>query len=159
MPNWCMNNLTISHSDPSMLQRFVDAYNRKETCQEFLPVPDGYYDDERWYNWCIDNWGTKWDFGKDDYNDPATIEYRMGKKNGFVGVSFNTAWSPPVDLYNHLVDSGFIIRATYFEPGMAFCGIYEDGCDNYVEYTNKEMIPVTIWNDYALDDFFEMIEE
>ena len=24
MPNWCMNNLYISHSDPTKLQEFVD---------------------------------------------------------------------------------------------------------------------------------------
>ena len=28
--------------------------------QETFNFPDGKNDD-RWYHWCIDNWGTKWD--------------------------------------------------------------------------------------------------
>ena len=40
MPNWCMNNLTISHDDPAKLQEFVDAYNSGETCNHyFLDLP------------------------------------------------------------------------------------------------------------------------
>ena len=96
MPNWCMNNLTISHDDSTKLQEFVDAYNNGKTCEHFLPVPSGYYDDQRWYNWCCNNWGTKWDFGKDEYHDPAEIV------NHEVDISFNTAWSPPLPAIEQL---------------------------------------------------------
>ena len=77
-----------------------------------------------------------------------------------VNISPNTAWSPPVDFYNHLVDLGYNVHASYFEPGMGFCGIYHNGHDNYVDYGgDKDMIPVAIWNEYELGDFFEMMEE
>ena len=157
MPNWCMNNLTVSHSDPAKLQEFVDAYNSGKTCEHYLPVPSGYYDDERWYDWCIQNWGTKWDFGKREHDDPVAIE---GNK---VEVSFDTAWSPPVEFYQKLVELDYNIRGSYFEPGMSYCGIWDNGIDNYIEYgmmENKEdIIPVALWNEYAMDEFFEMVEE
>jgi hypothetical protein len=48
MPNWCLNNLTVEHSDPAMVDRFEKAYNAGKTCSEFIPVPedigDGWWD-------------------------------------------------------------------------------------------------------------------
>lgn len=73
MPNWCMNKLTVSHSDPSMVDRFEKAYNLGKACSEFLPLPEG----EDWYNWQINNWGTKWDIGADMGTDK---EERYGLK-------------------------------------------------------------------------------
>jgi hypothetical protein len=40
MPNWCNNNLTLSHDDPAMIQRAFDALERQEFLQEFCPVPN-----------------------------------------------------------------------------------------------------------------------
>lgn len=154
MPNWCMNNLTVSHDDPAKLQEFVDAYNSGKTCEHFLPVPQGYYDDERWYDWCINNWGTKWDIGKQEYTDPAVIE------DGNVSISFNSAWSPPTQFYEHLHDEhGYGIKASYWEPGMAFCGWWTDGDDDYYEYVDKDEIPHGLWDEFGMADFFEMNEE
>jgi hypothetical protein len=159
MPNWCLNNLYISHSDPAKLQEFVDAYNSGHTCEHYLPVPkkeDGTVFDD-WYDWCINNWGTKWDFGRDEYYDPAKIE------GGNVVVSFNTAWSPPIQFYEKLVELDYNVRGSYFEPGMAYCGIWDNGIDNYIEYggvdDKRDVIPVALWNEYDMGEFFEMMEE
>jgi len=163
MPNWCMNNLTISHDDKAMVQKFADAYNSGEVCNSFIPKPENLNDDafaiDGWYVWCVNNWGTKWDFGKDEYEDPAKVE------NGEVSISFNTAWSPPIPFYDYLTGLGYKVRASYFEPGCTFCGIYNDGNDHYVDYggegiSNKDMIPASIWDEYDLDNFFsdEMME-
>jgi hypothetical protein len=37
---------------------------------------------------------------------------------------------------------------------MAFCGIWDNGDDLYTEYSDKGMIPVRIWEDYNLEEFF-----
>lgn len=145
MPNWCMNNLTISHDDPAKAQEFADAFNSGNTCNHYLPLPDG----EDWYNWQCNNWGTKWDFGADEYDDPVVVE------NNKVSVSFNTAWSPPIQFYEKLVQLGYNVRGTYFEAGMAFCGIWDNGFDNYIEYTDHNEIPVGLWDEYGMADFFE----
>lgn len=83
-----------------------------------------HYGFKDWYDWCIKNWGTKWDIGyRDDHGEKAEIE------DGAIQVVFDSAWSPPVDAYNKLVKMGFEIEAYYYEPGFGFCGEYRDGSD------------------------------
>jgi hypothetical protein len=153
MPNWCLNKLTVEHNDPQMLDRFVQAYNKGIVCNEFIPKPEDIGDE--WFDWCVNNWGTKWDIGADIGTER---EECYGLRATMVGnqanCSFDSAWAPPIGLYEKLVELGYNVKASYFEPGMAFCGIYDNGVDNFVEYTSKDMIPVAIWNDYNLDEFF-----
>ena len=42
MPNWCMNNITVSHKSKKKMQRFVDAYNKGGLMNDFNPIPEGY---------------------------------------------------------------------------------------------------------------------
>ena len=157
MPNWCLNKLTVSHPDQTAMDRFVSAYNKGTVCNEFLPIPEDI--GNGWYDWCVSNWGTKWDVGADEGTDK---EERYGLKATVVGneasMSFDSAWSPPIGLYNKLVELGFSVEATYFEPGMCFCGLWRDGDDDYMEYHSKDMIPKRIWEDYNLEEFFEEVE-
>jgi hypothetical protein len=132
---------------------FVHAYKEGKACEHYLPVPK--YEDGTvfvdWYMWCVENWGTKWDIGSDNGEvrglNPTIVDNEAT-------MSFDSAWSPPIGLYNKLVELGYKVHASYFEPGMAFCGIYTDGYDNYIEYKTKDMIPVGIWNEYNLSEFF-----
>ncbi|NBR62304.1 MAG: hypothetical protein EBT86_11860 [Actinobacteria bacterium] len=156
MPNWCMNKLVVSHGNSDMVDRFEKAYNLGKACSEFLPLPE----DEDWYNWQINNWGTKWDIGADVGTEK---EERYGLKATRVGnevcCSFDSAWSPPTGLYEALVELGYDVRATYWEPGMAFCGIWDNGADNYCEYSTRDMIPVALWSEYNMQEFFKDDEE
>jgi hypothetical protein len=161
MPNWCLNKLTIEHSDSSMVDRFEKAYNLGKTCNEFIPMPEDIGDG--WWDFCVNNWGTKWDFGADIGTDH---EERYGLKatrvDNQISCSFDSAWSPPIGLYEKLVELGYDVKASYFEPGMAFCGIYDNGVDNYIEYGRsnnpQEAIPVALWNEYDMGQFFEDLE-
>lgn len=154
MPNWCQNKLTVEHDDPAMIDRFVQAYNKGAVCNEFIPQPEDIGDG--WYDWRLANWKTKWDIGADEGTEN---EERYGLKATVVGneanCSFDSAWSPPIGLYNELTNLGYKVHASYFEPGMAFCGVYHNGYDNYIEYHNKDEIPVGIWNEYNLKDYFD----
>ena len=38
-----------------------------------------------WYDWCRDNWGTKWSAGQCGMEDFGTM----------LQISFDTAWAPP----------------------------------------------------------------
>lgn len=163
MPNWCMNKLTVEHNDPSKLKEFVDAYNAGNVCEHYLPVPKNesgdiildQNDPNYWYNWCVNNWGTKWDIGADVGTDR---EEWHGLKATVVGnqanCSFDSAWAPPIGLYDKLVELGYDVKASYWEPGMAFCGIWDNGADNYCEYPTKDMIPVALWNEFGMEEFF-----
>jgi hypothetical protein len=161
MPNWCLNKLTVSHTDKTAMERFINSYNKGTICNEFIPEPKSLSDEalhpDGWYMWRVNNWGTKWDIGADEGTEK---EERYGLKATVVGneasCSFDSAWSPPIGLYDKLVELGYKVHASYFEPGMTYCGIYTDGYDNYIEYKTKEGIPVGIWNDFDLqDEFFE----
>jgi len=155
MPNWCLNNLTIEHEDGAMVDRFVNAYNAGKACNEFLPMPEGIGDG--WYDWCINNWGTKWDIGADVGTEKEEWHGLKATRVGNqVTCSFDSAWAPPVGLYAELDKLGFSVDATYFEPGIGFCGIWHDGDDLYTDYGgDKGLIPVKIWEDYNLGEFFE----
>lgn len=143
MPNWCLNHLTISHPDMDRVDRFESAYMRSDLCETFLPEPkddegnpvvgadydeNGNFKMPDWYNWRLANWGTKWDFGYD--TDRGLKPTRVDNE---VTVRFDTAWSPPLGLYECLNALGYSVQAYYFEPGMCFAGEWIDGEDTYYE--------------------------
>jgi hypothetical protein len=145
-----MNRITIEHEDSAMVDRFEQAYNSGKACEEFLPTQEDTGDG--WYYSNAKNWGTKWDIGSGNHGLDAT---RVGNQ---ITACFDSAWSPPLGLYNKLVELGFDVQATYWEPGMSFCGIWDNGYDNYVEYDDPDMIPVELRNEYHMDEFFEESE-
>jgi hypothetical protein len=159
MPNWCSNNLTIEHEDRAKVMEFVHAYKEGKVCDHYLPVPkDGsgelITDDKHpdyWYNWCANNWGTKWDIGSDNNEghglNPTVVDNQAS-------MTFDSAWSPPLGLYERLVELGFKVEATYWEPGMSYCGLWQDGADHYAEYTHINMIPKRLWDEYNMGEFF-----
>ena len=151
MPNWCNNNLTLEHDDPEMIRRAHEAFERGELLNEFIPVPEdlkitsgflGNGDEQKelerktaenvakygygnWYDFCVGEWGTKWDIGGDGQSDV----HPDGK---MMHASFDSAWSPPVGAYEKLEQLGFRVNALFYEGGMAFAGSYEDGnCDDF----------------------------
>jgi hypothetical protein len=176
MPNWCNNTLELQHEDPAMIERAKKAFAEGKLLNEFCPVPEslqivagrvGDDTDEaqkkleedtarnlevhgygNWYDYCVNEWGTKWDVGGDDYNEPY-----QETANDII-LSFDSAWSPPIAAMEKLEALGFSVRLYYYEPGMAFAGIYEDGHDDYYEYggMNSEQVAEELPD--ALDEMF-----
>ena len=71
--------------------------------------------DDRWYDWRVQNWDTKWDaydVSVDD-DDPDQLE-----------VSFNTAWSPPEAICTELREQYPDLSISWFydEPGYEIAG-------------------------------------
>jgi hypothetical protein len=176
MPNWCSNNLVLTHEDPAMIQRAYDALERGEFLQEFIPVPEqlkivaGMVSDPdaqkkleedtarnleelgygNWYDYCVGEWGTKWDVGEQGASD-----IHPGGK--MLHTSFDSAWSPPVNAYEKLMAMGFGVEAMYYEGGMAYAGTWSDGCDEYVDLSG--MSADDIEQNYAeLDECFGISE-
>ena len=103
-----------------------------------------------WYEWMIDNWGTKWDFGDDN----ADTGYKPGDTE--LILTFDTAWSPPVEFYANMVNElGYDIKAYYYEPGMAFCGIWDNGEDTSYKIPSNSAKVVDIIPS-ALDELFNI---
>jgi hypothetical protein len=178
MPNWCNNTLTLEHENPAMIARAKAAFLNGRLLDEFIPVPadlqivagsvgakgspeqnelelkeefnritHGY---ATWYDFCVNEWGTKWDVGGDDgvLNDI----------DGGIIVSFDSAWAPPTTAYAKLEELGFKILAMYYEPGMAFAGVYEDGVDDYYEYGGLDSAGIAETLPSALDEAFGISE-
>ena len=178
MPNWCNNHITLQHDDPTMIKRAYDALERGEFLQEFIPVPKdlsetvsgflGNGDEQKaleaktqaniekygygnWYDYCVGEWGTKWDTGEQGNNDINPNDPRM------LTAGFDTAWAPPIAAYEKLMDLGFTVKAMYFEPGMCFAGIWEDGHDDcYQDWGDSEGAKATL--PVELDDMFGISE-
>lgn len=176
MPNWCSNHITVRGSNQAEIQRLVDAFALSDFCNTVLPCPDELnnpdtgsfggdnaeakdqlraeliekYGYSGWYDWCVSNWGTKWDVQCDDVEiDDDGL--------GFSG-GFDSAWSPPIGVMEALVEQGFEVTLYYYEPGMGYCGKWEDGVDDCYEYggENSKTVRQAIGAD--LDDFFGISE-
>ena len=173
MPNWCNNTVELYHDDPAMIERARVAFNKGALLQEFIPVPEdlqitagslGHNTPEQlaleakentniekhgyrnWYDFCVNEWGTKWDIGADGYNADDIP--------GGLMLTFDSAWSPPCSAYEKLIDQGFRIRAMYYEPGMAFAGIWEDGNDEFYEYGGMDSKQIAEELPVELDEAF-----
>ena len=153
MPNWCNNTVTLEHTDPAMIERAKAAFLEGKFLEEFIPVPASLHitagrlgaDDDpeqialeaqeeanrkahgyaTWYDFCVNEWGTKWDVGADD-------GYMQDIEGGVI-LSFDSAWAPPLAAYEKMLALGFKIHATYFEGGMMFAGDWDNGEDDYYE--------------------------
>ena len=152
MPNWCDNTFEVSHKDPKQIQRFVSAFERGELCAEFIPLPDGEWN----WDFCVNNWGTKWDVGGDD----GYIESDETSARG----SFQSAWSPPMGLMPVLEELGFTVKFMYYEPGMNFAGVYQDGIDECYELADtsdevKEQIPAELDEAFCIVESMASFEE
>ena len=181
MPNWCNNVVTLVHGDRKMISRAVKSAQKDALLNEFVPVPqalsdttEGSYGDKleqerlmalregnvktygysSWYDFAIGEWGCKWDIsnGGDDYKIKKV-------DNGYsVMLYFDTAWSPPIDFYNKLVELEFEVSAMYHEPGVNFCGRYYDGQDEIYDLTTlsseavKEQLPAELDNAFGISE-------
>ena len=153
MPNWCDNTLEVTHTDPKMIERLMDAFNDARLCEEFIPSPNGEWN----YDFSVNNWGTKWDVGGEEggYAESTQTSAQM---------SFQSAWSPPINLYPVLESLGYTVRAMYYEPGCAFAGVYEDGEDACygLEGTSaevKESIPQELDEAFGITESMAEFEE
>ena len=83
---------------------------------ETYNFPDGKNDD-RWYHWCVENWGTKWDVSE------LNIEYLDDEQ---LELTFSTAWSPPEGIIEKLREKypDLSFSCFYDEPGMEVAGYY-----------------------------------
>ena len=72
--------------------------------------------DDRWYDWRVQNWDTKWDAYDVEVVDPDPENME---------IQFNTAWSPPEAICHALreqFEDTVAISWFYDEPGMEFAG-------------------------------------
>ena len=154
MPNWCNNTVEISHPDKAKMYELVGAINEGKFCNYAKPVPESLHivagcvgdpDEQKkleedtarnlavhgygnWYDFAVNEWGTKWDV--DPYEK---IEYDDQHDGNGITFGFDSAWSPPTGVYEALVEQGFSVKAYYWESGMCFAGVWNNGDDDFYE--------------------------
>lgn len=176
MPNWCSNHITVRGTNSAEIQRLAKALSEGEFCHAVIPTPKDLTDtvsgfmgeDKRaeheaqmarnielyghkdWYSFQTANWGTKWDVSCDsvEIDDDGL---------GFSG-TFDSAWAPPIGVAEALVEQGFEVTLYYYEPGMGYCGKFEDGSDDYYEYSGENSATVRAAIGDELDDMFGISE-
>ncbi len=120
MPNWCQNILDIAGPEHvvskiiEMVKPESDPANSELSLAKMVPPPPDI--GEGWYDWNINNWGTKWDVD-------AQVTSR---DNGFVTYSFDSAWSPPVEAIEKFASkfSDVTFTLKYCEGGGDFGGVF-----------------------------------
>lgn len=143
MPNWCNNVVYISHENPEKLEAIKAELDKGDDAQFFnslVPNPSG----EWQYDWSVENWGTKW--------EASIHEYWI--EDGHLYVSFDTAWSPPTSFYEKIFEMEYGVKAFYYECGMGFAGIWEDGIDDYYEFNNMTADEIAEELPSELDEMF-----
>jgi hypothetical protein len=177
MPNWCNNNVTISHPDSQKMAALAEAIREGNFCKHVIPTPKDLIDtvagfpgeDKReaheaqmkrnlelygakdWYDFQTSRWGTKWDV---EPYDPSDVKV----ENNTIQFGFDSAWSPPIGVYEALVEDGFTVSAQYYEPGMAFVGDWTDGCDDFYDISGMKSHEVRDVIGEFLDDNFGISE-
>jgi hypothetical protein len=175
MPNWCDNTLELTHENPEMMDKAIEGWKTGKFFATLHPEPDftkvkvkptfdfsgmsgkpqpEFVDPEQaWYDWRLQNWGTKWEITTDE----SYIDIQDNEHGKSIRASFSTAWSPPTELYHKLVADGYQVKALYYEGGCAFCGIYEDGNDETYGIDGKwkdvkENIPPEIDAEFSITE-------
>jgi hypothetical protein len=117
MPNWCSNRATITGPSPVIDEiRAILEDPEGELLNWMVPQPN-FEGDSDWYQWNVNNWGTKWDITDvyiDNADEPDSIEF-----------SFSSAWAPPVEAFTTWAfgDGRVQFSLEYWEPGCGFVGV------------------------------------
>ena len=174
MPNWCANSATIFFDEVNQADDFNTRLcvmeineNAKDENGNDLSVlgyfvPEPKYDDSDegmpgWYMWRVENWGTKWDIvlHNKEWIDDKTIV-----------LHFDTAWSPPIAVYRAIEEEGYVVEATYYEPGMCYVGSYSNEYDHCIEYADcetpeeiREKIGEELDDEWGISEDFRMYME
>lgn len=126
MPNWCYNNLTITGEKENLdrIKFHLEDIEKKDDSTPGIfmalvgrdqSIELNEYENGGWYDANISYWGCKWDVSYDE----SGVEYN----DDSITMSFQTAWSPPINFIQHL---GYLFNVEcelyYEEPGCDFCG-------------------------------------
>ena len=150
MPNWCNNNISITgpNSVIDKIEKITkEEDNKNGLLQFFNPMPkelegttspsssadkpqpmiDGF---DCWYDWRVDNWGTKWEVC-DFYGVDRQYHSENNEGESTITFGFDSAWAPPINAYDQFLrdNSDCSLKAWYYEGGCDFMGIWDNGDD------------------------------
>lgn len=144
MPNHCSQDLFIYGPEDSLkvFMEFAKEGDNTLSANKFIPYPEEYRlmdeaaaiarKNKDWsvkdgfnsggYEWCIENWGTKWGI----YNADLTNQKFAGKRSR-LNYIFNSAWSPAIPVIKAMSERypELLFKLKYYESGAGYKGVYE----------------------------------
>jgi len=154
MPNWCDNTVRI-YGPEEKLKRLKQWGHDGKLLEAMVPL--GEWD----YNKSVQEWGTKWDveFENPDFQQLDDNDWSL---TGY----FQSAWSPPIEAYAKWLEENedCELYATYYEPGVGFCGIWDNGSDEQYEIPTtakqaEEELPEELNDNFGIADNIRNFEE
>lgn len=187
MPNWCDNRISITGPN-ALINKISMTVNAEEGILNVIaPIPAELKDSvsgsenakpdwqkkqskelikkygyDNWYDWCLNNWGTKWDLCEYYADLPSFREYF---DDGMSRINFgsSSAWSPPIGALTHFISENedVDVKCLYYEGGCDFMGIWDNGADECYEPSqyNSESRFWTFGDGKQLDDHFGLVEQ
>ena len=187
MPNWC-NNVVEIRGPQKVVKALVDHrldFQKIHPCHPDLDIMAGSYGGvdnpeqraleakeqanlakhghKNWYDWCVDNWGTKWNAGGEDNGD-MQVDFDADGDDSIALFQFDTAWAPPLGVMQKLRDDHpeLSIECRYSEPGCGFLGVWTDGSDRCYDQEHFEGAQDPFWTQHEdgrlLDEHFGLVE-
>jgi len=128
MPNWCRNHIEI-HATPQIVEEIQTEIKEHDRFLEYC-APIGEWD----YKLACETWGTKWDILTDD-SMRLDIE-ELEDDLHIINIETSTAWAPPLRALAKLKQKEGVhsVKCHYIEDGMCFCGFWDNGQEQYLEY-------------------------
>ena len=81
-------------------------------------------------------------------------------------MDFDTAWGPPIGVYEAAHEQGYSVHAAYYEPGMCFVGSWNVGDEEHYEYAHcetaddiRECVGDELDDMFGISDWFREMEE
>ena len=177
MPNWCDNQVTITgpnsvidkiekivkeEKDGNGLLNFMKPMPKEldgttspsSSADKPQPMVEGF---DNWYDWRVENWGTKWEVNE---------FYGVDRQGDTISFGFSSAWSPPINAYQSFLinmseqKQDVSIKAYYYEGGCDFMGCWDNGDDECLAPSDYKSTD-DFWNDgigYELDEMFNITE-
>ena len=166
MPNWCQNTATINAPKPVIDEiKAVLADPNHRLLDWMCPMPPelrdttspntavsaetllAKYGASDWYNWSVENWGTKWDISQPFVGDDT--------EEDSITFSFDTAWGPPVDAFRNWAtgDGRVTYRLIYIETGMGFVGWHSYDGEYFDEDTAEQASDSERYWEMAQEEF------
>jgi len=155
MPNWCNNVVTLTGTTEQVdalvkyLEHVPEPGEQHGLLHYFKPEPEDevgtkYWQEWGWYEWRNKNWGTKWELSIDS----------RSREGDSLTLAFDSAWAPPIGVYEAACDAGWGVKAAYWESGIGFAGEWHDGYDITVEpasMTEEEIAEEIPWCEEMFD--------
>lgn len=177
MPNWCQNKIVVNGSDEA-IEEFLDWLgDGKNFLSKILPTPKelaggkapfsgskeesaalvAKYGFDNWYDWNINNWGTKWDVDIFNIEEGSycSSENLYGDLLFEATLGFDSAWGPPDRAIALLAKqfSNLNFSLAYLEEGMCLTGSqrYEGG--KLVSEFHSDDSESDEWKEFAWEEF------